>query len=64
MVVTAATGTGLAAEADVTTTSQRHANRQGFNVSRHCVQHPGPPGPETLQPRGSITCQVRYPKHK
>ena len=51
MVVTAGTGTGLAAEADVTITSQRPANRQGFNVSRQSMQHPAPPGPEPAAAR-------------
>ena len=40
MVVTAATGTGLAAEAVVTIHSQRLSNRQGFDVTHQSVQRP------------------------
>ena len=43
MVVTAATGTGLAADADVTFSSQRPAHRQGFDVTHQSVQHPCAP---------------------
>ncbi len=46
MVVTAATGTGLAADADVTISSQRPAHRQGFDVTHQSVQRPVRPSSE------------------
>ena len=45
MVVTAGTGTGLAAEADVTITSQRPANRQGFQRQPSVCAPPCAPWP-------------------
>lgn len=48
MVVTVATGTELAADADVTITSQRPAHRQEFDVCQQSVQRPVCPSSKSV----------------